>query len=34
MTILIRFDLFIHVYLFIVEINCTDLQTVDVWNTI
>ena len=34
MTIFICFDLFIHVSLFIVEIICTDPQTVDVWNTI
>ena len=34
LTIFIYFDLIIHVYLFIVEINCTDIQTVDVWNTI
>ena len=32
LTIFICFDLFIDVYLFIVEINCTD--EVDVWNTI
>jgi len=34
LTISICFDLFIHVSSFIVEIDCTDLQTVDVWNTI